>query len=103
LQTSAYAQIVNSGGLKYIPGKMLKDSMAKYQGLIQGYIKYNDMLFQQRSLLLPTIASIEDDHDSSVAGSDTIPKLMPYPELTQRERRLIITYYRHYYIQYKND
>ena len=82
---------------------MLKDSMAKYQGLIQGYIKYNDMLFQQRSLLLPTIASIEDDHDSSVAGSDTIPKLMPYPELTQRERRLIITYYRHYYIQYKND
>src|SRR5580704_791747 len=68
LQTSAYTQIVNSGGLKYIPGKMLKDSMAKYQGLIQGYIKYNDLLFQQRSLLLPTIASIEDDHDSSVAG-----------------------------------
>jgi len=103
LQTSAYTQIVSSGGLKYIPGKTLKDSMARYQGLIQGYLKYNDLLFQQRSFLLPTIASIEDNHDSSVAGSDTIPKIMPYPELTQRERRLIITYYRHYYIQYKND
>jgi hypothetical protein len=92
LQTSAYAQIVNSGGLKYIPGKALKDSMAEYQGLIQGYMKYNDLLFQQRSLFLPTIASIQDAHDSYVAGSDTIPQIIPFPELTERERRLIITY-----------
>lgn len=99
LQTSAYTQIVNSGGLKNIRGKILRDSMAEYQGLIQSYSKYNDLLFQQRTLFLPTIASIQDDH----AAEDTITQIMPFPELTERERRLIIAYYRHYYIQYKSD
>ena len=59
--------------------------MAKYQGLIQSYLKYNDLLFQQRTLFLPTIASIQDDH----AGQDTTAQIMPFPELTERERRLI--------------
>jgi hypothetical protein len=99
LQTSAYTQIVNSGGLKYIRGKALRDSMAMYQGMIQVYIKYNELFFQQRTLFLPTIASIQDWH----VGLDTLSQIMPFPVLTERERRLIIAYYRHYYIQYKND
>jgi hypothetical protein len=99
LQTSAYTQIVNSGGLKYIRGKILRDSMAEYQGLIQSYSKYNDLLFQQRTLFLPTIASIHDDH----ADQDSISQIMPFPELTERERRLVIAYFRHYYIQYSSD
>ena len=103
-QTSAYTQIVNSGGLKYIPSKTLKDSMAKYQGLIQIYINYNTLLFQQRTAYLPIIQSIEDMHDFNVATTTgTIPQIMPFPELTERERRLIISFYRHYYLQYKND
>jgi hypothetical protein len=48
---------------------------------------------------------LEDVHDFSpqIQDRNIIPVISPYPELTERERRLIIYYYTNFAIQFKGD
>ena len=41
------------------------------------------------------LTKLEDLHDWGpyITNPDYVPEIMPYPELTERERRLIINYY----------
>jgi hypothetical protein len=97
IDVSAYQQLVNSGGLRYIHNVALKDSMAKYAGQIQSFENYNSVKHTQIANLFSQIASLEDVHDE--ISPTHIPEILPYPQLTERERRLIVSYYRTTYIQ----
>ncbi|HLY71796.1 MAG TPA: hypothetical protein VKR53_18810 [Puia sp.] len=97
IDISAYQQLVNSGGLRYIHNVALKDSMSKYAGQIQSFENYNFVKNTQIANLFSQLTSLEDIHDE--ISPTHIPEIKPYPQLTERERRLIVSYYRTSYIQ----
>ncbi len=101
ISVSAYQQMVNSGGLKNIYNLALKDSMAVYSELIQQLENYNAYIFDLRSANSPEIGMLEDFHD--FAGPDHIPSIDNYPDLTERERRFIIYYYRTLFLRSLSD
>ena len=100
IAVAAYDQMVNSGGLKYIHNAILKDSMSHYAGLIQRFQNYNSVMNNIFSSAIPELYFLEDIHDLKY---DHVPQLMPYPVLTERERRFIGNFYRTSYIQFSHD
>ncbi len=92
IDKAAYQQMVNSGGLKNLDNQALRDSISTYVGQIESIETYNTITFNRLGNALPEIMKLEDMHDW-YRGRDHIPEIMPYPELTERERRLIIYYY----------
>ena len=97
IDVSAYQQLVNSGGLRYIHNAALKDSMSLYAGQIQYFESYNTTVNSSITSMMPPLGSLSDAHD--LISPEQIPEIMPYPLLTDRERRLMVTYYRLSYIQ----
>ena len=105
IDKAAYQQMVNSGGLKNLDNQTLKDSMSTYIGQIETFEAYNSIVSNSRGNALPEIIKLEDQHDwgPSITNPDYVPETMPYPELTERERRLIINYYTNSRVQVSSD
>jgi hypothetical protein len=95
IDKAAYQQMVNSGGLKNLDNLSLKDSMSTYAGQIEAFEAYNSIIYGRLGNVLPEIAKLEDMHDwgAQISNPDYVPETLPYPELTERERRIIINYY----------
>ena len=100
-EDGAYQQLVNSGGLKYIHSSELKDSMANYSGLIESFKEFNRIKYADRTAYLPELISLDDLHD--YVSSEKIPEMLPYPTLTERERRFIVSFYRQFYLQFYSN
>ncbi|HSZ87582.1 MAG TPA: hypothetical protein VK787_16230 [Puia sp.] len=105
IDKAAYQQMVNSGGLKNIDNIKLRDSLSEYVGRIDGFEVYNSISYNRLANALPELMKLEDVHDFSpqIQDQNIIPVISPYPELTERERRLIIYYYTNFTIQFKAD
>jgi hypothetical protein len=97
LDDAAYQQLINSGGLKFIHNTALRDSMAHYASAMKVFSAYNQIKYADRSANLPEINSLDDIHDWTSLAK--IPEMNPYPELTERERRFMVSFYRQNYIQ----
>jgi hypothetical protein len=92
---TAYKHLVNSGGLKNLDNLSLRDSIFAYAFQIELMESYNTIVYNRLGNALPEIAKLEDLHDwgDQLSDPEYVPEMMPYPELTERERRLIIYYY----------
>jgi hypothetical protein len=102
IDKAAYQQMVNSGGLKNLDNQALRDSISTYVGQIEHIEEYNAITFNRLANALPEIMKLEDVHDWH-RREDHIPEIMPYPELTERERRLMIYYYTNNRIQHSGN
>jgi hypothetical protein len=102
IEISAYNQLVNSGGLKYIDNA-LKDSLSKYESLIESLKTYNTGVNNYMVSAFPGITSIEDLSDYVHEDGNHLFVMSPYPELSERERRQIINYYTFHYVRTYND
>jgi hypothetical protein len=89
IDIDAYQQLVNSGGFKYIHNVALKDTMARYADAIKEFENVNSFLLNYIAPNNVVINSLEDWHDFF---HDHTPEIMPYPELTERERRVMVAY-----------
>jgi hypothetical protein len=98
---AAYRQLVNAGGLKYIHKPELKEAMSLYAGLIQRFVEFNQIKYADRTAYLPELNALDDLHDWH--GSENIPKMDPYPTLTVKERRFIVSFYKQYYLQFYSN
>ena len=98
---AAYRQLVNAGGLKYIHKPELKEAMSLYAGLIQRFQEFNQIKYADRTAYLPELNALDDLHDWH--GSENIPKMDPYPTLTVKERRFIVSFYKQYYLQFYSN
>lgn len=96
IDINAYLQLVNSGGLKYIHNVALKDAMTRYADEIKAFENYNDFVLNYITQNILVINSLEDWHDLFL---DHTAKIMPYPELTERERRAMVAFNK---IRYRN-
>lgn len=101
LDDAAYQQLINSGGLKYIHNNALRDSMARYASAMKEFSVYNQIKYADRSANIPEINSLDDIHDWT--SSKKIHEMDPYPKLTERERRFMVSFYRQVYIQLASD
>ena len=102
IDVAAYQQLVNSGGLKFIHNEALKDSMSNYSSIIQNFENYNSILFSIITGDYSQLHSLEDYHDL-IGNTTHVPELLPYPELSERERRLMVSFYRTFYVKYVSD
>jgi hypothetical protein len=95
IDKAAYQQMVNSGGLKNLDNLALRDSISTYVGQIETFETYNSLVYNRIGNALPEIMKLEDLHDFRTRESDPdyVPEMMPYPVLTEGERRLMIYYY----------
>jgi hypothetical protein len=66
IEISAYSQLVNSGGLKYVDNKLLKDSLSQYESLIEGFKSYNATVNNNMLSGFSGITSIEDLSDYKI-------------------------------------
>lgn len=97
IETSAYNELVNSGGLKYINNLALKDSLAKYESLIEGFKAYNTLVNNYMLEAFPDITGIDDLSDYINKEPGHIFIMMPYAELSAKERREITNYYTYHF------
>ena len=63
LDDAAYQQLINSGGLKFIHNKALRDSMARYASAMKEFFVYNQIKYADRSANISEINSLDDIHD----------------------------------------
>ncbi len=105
IDRAAYQQMVNAGGLKYLDNTRLKDSLSNYIGKIQSFENYNSISYNRLANALPELMKLEDVHDFGprIQDPNIIPVMMPYPDLTERERRLIVYYYTNFMVQFSSD
>jgi hypothetical protein len=101
ISKAAYEQMVNSGGLKYIDDAVFRDSLTRYEGTIHNFEKYNEIVDDYRSDAFPNVAGIEPLY--SMALQDTNAVIVPFPELTQKERTEILNFYAIYFARYYSD
>jgi|SRR5690242_9934125 len=101
LDDAAYQQLINSGGLKFIHNNALRDSMARYASAMKEFSVYNQIKYADRTANIPEINSLDDIHDWT--SSKKIPDMDPYPKLTERERRFVVSFYRQVFIQLASD
>ena len=99
IEISAYNQLVNSGGLKYLDNRFLKDSLARYESLIEGFKTYNTAVNNYMVTAFPDITRLEDLSDYINREANHIFIMMPYPELSDEERREITNYYTFHFIR----
>jgi hypothetical protein len=99
IELSAYNELVNSGGLKYLDNRLLKNSLARYEGLIEDFKTYNTVVNNYMLSAFPGITSTEDLSDIINTKPNHIPFMMPYPELSEKERREITNYYAYHFVR----
>jgi len=98
IDKSAYNQLINSGGLKYIKNVSLRDSLSEYEGLIDGFQTYRATINAYLISAFPDVSEI----DNLQALTDIEPnsqRRMPYPELSSKERREMINFYSIYHVK----
>jgi len=100
ISKAAYEQMVNSGGLKYIDDAVFRDSLTRYEGKIHNFEKYNEIVDDYRSDAFPNVAGIEPLYSM---GPDTNAVIVPFSELTQKERTEILNFYNIYLVRYYSD
>ena len=105
IDMAAYQQMVNSGGLKNIDNLSLRDSLSTYVGQIEVFQSYNSIVYNHLGNMVPELLKLEDFHDwgAQISTPGFVPETMPYPELTERERKLIINYYAISRVQITSD
>ena len=103
IEISAYNQLVNSGGLKYVDKRVLKDSLSQYEGLVESFKTYNAAVNNYMLSAFPGITSIEDLSDYINRAPGHIWTMMPYPSLTEKERREIINYYTYHFTRTRTN
>ncbi|HYM93545.1 MAG TPA: hypothetical protein VET23_05350 [Chitinophagaceae bacterium] len=101
IDKSAYEQLVNSGGLKYLDNVKLKDSLSKYAGLIKDFEMYNSNVDNYRASAFPNVTGLEDYHDLFNHEPNHVPVMMPYPKFTELQRREITNFYSIYRVRYE--
>jgi hypothetical protein len=97
ISVGAYEQMVNSGGLKNIKNQTLKDSMSSYVSYIDRLESYNSFINNVIASIIPQLNFLEDFHDFKADGQ--VPRIDPYPPLTDKDRRFIVAHYRLMFIQ----
>jgi hypothetical protein len=97
IDKSAYNQLVNSGGLKYIKNFALRDSLSKYEGLIEGFQSYYATINSYIISAFPDVSEI--DNLQELTSIEPVSQLMPYPELSAKERREIINFYSIFHVK----
>jgi len=103
IDKSAYEEMVNSGGLKYIVNPKFRDSLVRYAALIQNFEKYNEIVDNYRSSAFPNVSNIEPLYSISVTNPYDAGIMAPFPELTQGERTEILNFYSIYRVRYISD
>jgi hypothetical protein len=99
IEISAYNQLINSGGLRYLDNVPFKDSLAKYESLIESFKTYNATVNNYMLQAFPGITQLEDLSDYVNRNENHTYVMMPYPELTDKERREITNYYTYHFIR----
>lgn len=109
ISSPTYTQLLNSGSLKYIGDISLRNTMADYYEKLNSLRDYDLRINQLRNATYPEVMKIEDLH--SFWGIDkkdpdnirTIPDMQPFDSITAKERRVIISYYRSFFIELRYD
>jgi len=91
IETSAYQQMVNSGGLKNINNVALKDTLALYIDQIESYKAYNQYINNQLSNIAPEVLQIMDIR--AVLKNDPVKKVHPFIIENDKERRFVVFFF----------
>jgi hypothetical protein len=104
IEISAYNQLINSGGLRYLDNVPFKDSLAKYESLIESFKTYNTTVNNYMLQAFPGITQLEDLSDYiNQVDLNHIYVMTPYPALTYKERREITNYYTYHFVRTYTD
>ncbi|HEY2726220.1 MAG TPA: hypothetical protein VGI61_03540, partial [Parafilimonas sp.] len=76
IETSAYQQMVNSGGLKNINNVALKDTLALYIDQIEHYKAYNQYINNQLSNTAPDVLKVMDIR--AMLRDDSVKTIRPF-------------------------
>jgi hypothetical protein len=101
IETAAYQQMVNAGGLKTIDNVRLKDSLAVYIDHIEKYKAFNEYLTNQ---VTNTFSELAKDIDiREILKDDSISVQKPFSIRDNKDRRTIIYFFSDLEDQYLTD
>src|SRR5690242_9747628 len=101
IETAAYQQMVNAGGLKTIDNSTLKDSLALYIDQIEKYKAFNQYLTNQVTGTFSEMAKIIDVRE--VLKNDPLAVQKPFSLLNIQDRRTIVFFFSVTQDQYLTD
>lgn len=101
IETAAYQQMVNAGGLKSIDNIALKDSLALYIDQIEKYKSFNQYLNNQTTNTFSEMAKIIDVRELLKNDPDTT--LKPFSIKDIKDRRTIVFFFSDNQDQYLTD
>jgi len=101
IETAAYQQMVNAGGLKTIDNIPLKDSLALYIDQIEKYKAFNQYLTNQVSNTFSDLAKIIDVREILQDDPVTVQKLFSIQDI--KDRRTIVFFFTDVQDQYLTD
>jgi len=109
ISTPTYVQLLNSGSLKNIRMVAIRDSMAVYYDKLNILRDYDLRMIQLKNAIYPEILKIEDLHSfwrtdiNDPENMRLLPDMQPYDTLTGGQRRIMINYYRQFFIQMRSN
>ncbi len=101
IETAAYQQMVNAGGLKTIDNIPLKDSLALYIDQIEKYKAFNQYLTNQVSNAFSDLAKIIDVRE--ILQDDPVTVQKPFSIQDIKDRRTIVFFFSGIQDQYLTD
>jgi len=101
IETAAYQQMVNAGGLKAIDNSTLKDSLALYIDQIEKYKAFNQYLTNQVTGTFSEMAKIIDVRE--ILKDDPVAIQKPFSLSDIKDRRTIIFFFSDNEDQYLTD
>ena len=101
VETAAYQQMVNAGGLKIIDNINFKDFLALYMDHIDKYKAYNSYINNQLSNTFPEVAKIIDVR--SIIKNDSTIALKPFSIHDEKDRNTIVFFFSDVEDQYINS
>jgi hypothetical protein len=99
IETSAYQQMINSGGLKNISNAALKDTLALYIDHIENYKAFNQYINNQLSNTFPDVAKIMDIRAALIG--DSTKNIRPFIIKNVKERRFVVFFFSDVEEQYR--
>jgi hypothetical protein len=101
IETAAYQQMVNAGGLKTIDNVQLKDSLALYIDHIEKYKAFNKYLTNQVTTTFSEMAKDIDIREIMKDDSISVQKPFSIPDI--KDRRTIVFFFSDLEDQYLTD
>ena len=101
IETSAYQQMVNAGGLKTIDNIQLKDSLALYIDHIEKYKSFNQYLTNQTTSTFSELAKDIDVRE--ILQDDSISIQKPFSIRDIKGRRTVVSFFSDLRDQYLTD